>query len=74
MNYTNLGLGNHLQDLSNIEEEQRARRMAEGADLVQEPNPMRVATGRALVSIGSRLMGEASSTGRGGPHRMSAAR
>ncbi|MEZ0240781.1 MAG: hypothetical protein ACAH65_08300 [Chloroflexota bacterium] len=72
MNYTNLGLGNQLQDLSYMEEEQRARRLAEGAELAQGPNPMRVATGRALVSIGARLMGEPSPTSGGGPLRAAA--
>jgi hypothetical protein len=58
MHYTNLGLGNRLQELSTIEEEARASRLLGGAHRSPAPNPVRVATGRAMVSLGSRLMGE----------------
>ena len=74
MNYINLGLGNQLQELNNIEAERRARRAAEGAELVPPPNQLQVATGRALVSIGSRLMGEPNPTDRRGTRLVSAAR
>ena len=74
MNYTNLGLGNRLQELTTIEEESRASRALAGADRPHPPNPMRVATGRAMVSLGSRLMGEPSPVRRSRPSRVAAAR
>jgi hypothetical protein len=58
MQYTNLGLGNRLQELTTIDEEARASRLLAGADRTPAPNPVRVATGRAMVSLGARLMGE----------------
>ena len=74
MHYTNLGLGNRLQELSTIEEEARASRLLGSADRSPAPNPMRVATGRAMVSLGSRLMGEPSPLHRQGARRATAAR
>jgi hypothetical protein len=74
MNYTNLGLGNRLQELSTIEEEARASRLLAGAERTRAPNPVRVATGRAMVSLGSRLMGEPSPVQRPSPRRAAAAR
>jgi len=74
MQYTNLGLGNRLQELSNIEEEARASRVLAGAGRTRVPNPVRVATGRAIVSLGSRLMGDPSPVQRPRPGRAAAAR
>jgi hypothetical protein len=69
MNYTNLGLGNRLQELTNIDEEARASRLLAGAARTRAPNPVRVATGRAMVSLGSRLMGEPSAIQRSSSRR-----
>lgn len=74
MHYTNLGLGNHLQELTTIDEEARAWRLHAGADRTRSPNPVRVATGRAMVSLGSRLMGEPSPGQRSSARRVAAAR
>jgi len=74
MHYTNLGLGNRLQELSTIEEEARASRLLGRAGRTRAPNPMRVATGRAMVSLGSRLMGEPSPAQRPDPRRAAAVR
>jgi len=74
MHYTNLGLGNHLQELTIIDEEARASRLLAGADRTPAPNAMRVATGRAMVSLGSRLIGEPRPARRSGPSRVAAAR
>jgi hypothetical protein len=74
MHYTNLGLGNRLQELTNIDEEARASRLLAGSDRTRAPNPVRVATGRAMVSLGSRLMGEPSQVQRRSSSRAAAAR
>jgi hypothetical protein len=74
MNYTNLGLGNRLQELTNIEEEARASHLPAGGWRTHGPNPVRVATGRAMVSLGSRLMGDPSPVQRPSPSRAAAAR
>lgn len=74
MNYTNLGLGNRLQELSNIEEEARASRLLAGAARTRAPNPVRIATGRAMVSLGSRLMGEPGPVQRPSQRRAAAVR
>ena len=74
MHYTNLGLGNRLQELRNIEEEARASRTHAGVGRPWAPNPVRVATGRAMVSLGSRLMGEPSQGRRSAARRVLAGR
>ena len=74
MHYTNLGLGNRLHELSTIEEEARASRLLGGAGRSAAPNPVRVATGRAMVSLGARLMGEPSPVQRPTSRRVASVR